>query len=169
MHVPQALFLILIWIGGITVVSRRYGYAFALGYVELTANQFFSAWGGFFTSVYLLARWFAASMTTSDWILLCATSGAVFGASSALENNHVPSNAEDVEYQCNVSSKYSCERIAGARIWGAVSLVTAFVMGILSLIPNRRFPFITNILIGTVLVIGWCIGLGKIHFSVVFL
>ena len=132
--------------------------------MQQTANQFFSTWGAFYTSVYLLARWFAASITTSDLILLCATSGSVFGASDALRNNQSTSGSRDFTYQCEISTEYSCDRVDGARILGAVSLTIALAMGVLSLIPRGKFLFIPNIVVGTILVIGWCVGIGEIFF-----
>lgn len=154
------MLLVVLWIGGIFSVGKTYGTAVLLGLVNQTANQFFSTWGAFFTSIYLLARWFAASITTTDWLMLCATSAALFGSASSLHDNDVPIWTRDFQYQCENSTQFDCERVNSTRILGLVSLLTALLMGVISLIPRRNLLFIPNILTGTGLVVVWCIGIG---------
>jgi hypothetical protein len=125
---------------------------------SLSANQFFSTWGGFYTSVLLLTMWFAASTTTTDWILLCTSSTAVLGSLLVIRGRPGDgSESSTNDKNCLVDGNYTCEIMVGAIVIAAISSVVGFGMACIALIPtskqNLRIPHIT---VATLMLLAWC-------------
>ena len=153
----QILICIIIWIRGLIAVTRYFVFD---GMVNdeidgmcsynnqgMTANQMFMSYGAFFTSLYLITEWSDASVTTTDWIFLAATSGTVFGVifighPDAFQQYE---QAGELEIMLVVALTLACACIS-------------VLMMLVSFIPCGKVGRIVHVTIGATLLTLWCVG-----------
>jgi hypothetical protein len=143
----------------LAAIARAFGDAGHQSKQLTTANQFLSSWAALYTSVLLLTRWFAASITTTDWILLCTSSGAVCAGSLSIRGQ-VETTVEGYNVSCDESSLFNCDRIDGAILLGGISCLASIAMAIISFIPRaNKHMLIPNVGVATVMLLAWFAGI----------
>ena len=151
------LICIIFWIIGLIAVTRYFvvndtainGTNDTCSYDNegMTANQLFMSYGAFFTSLYLITEWSDATVTTTDWIFLTATSGTVFGV---IFIGHP-----------NVFQRYESAGELQIMLLVLLSLGSAcisFLMTLVSFLKCGKMGPIVHVTIGATLLTLWCIG-----------
>mmetsp|Transcript_66567 Transcript_66567/g.74571 ORF Transcript_66567/g.74571 Transcript_66567/m.74571 type:complete len:669 (-) Transcript_66567:176-2182(-) len=153
--------LIILWIIDLMSVCRYFRENAAeekYPFLSITANQLFASFGAFFTSLFLFTKWSNASITTTDWLFLCATTGCIFlSVTIAYTDGNV--------LTCEAIGDIGCKVIQGTKLLGAGSALTSFVMVLVSFFPAGRLLAFVHFIFGAALLVLWCVGAYYIVFN----
>jgi len=123
---------------------------------KITANQLFMSYGSFFTSLYLITEWTNASVTTSDWIFLCAASATIVGVL------YIEYNAkfdDPIFRDCPWKTEFQgCGRFQLVVLITVVSTFTSLIMALVSFYPGGRLMHLLHAGVGTLLLASWVVG-----------
>lgn len=127
-------------------------------FLSITANQLFASFGSFFTSLFLFTKWSNASITTTDWLFLSATTATIF---TVVTIAYTDGNV----LTCEAFGNIDCRIIQSIKLLGAGSALTSFFMVLVSLFPDGRLLAFIHVIFGTALLVLWCVGAYYIVFD----
>jgi hypothetical protein len=115
-------------------------------------------------SLLLVTKWFRASITVRDWVLLCAFSLGLFVSSLFFYREDPPieewlGNISDTP-TCYVIEALSCDRVL---LGICLGLVTAIIS--LILLVWTTAPSVVHVIVGSVLFVAWCCAVGFLTYG----
>lgn len=125
------------------------------------ANAFFGVWCGFLFSLLLATKWFRASITVRDWVLLCAFSLCLFVSSLLFYREDTPTQGNMMDAPtCEVIERFSCSRVLFGICLGLISATISMIM-----LFWTSAPSVAHVTVGSLLFGAWCCAVGLLTFG----
>lgn len=160
--------LIILWIRcllAVTMYFTKYPDANGNTFSGMTGNQLFMTYGTFFTVLFIFTKFCNASVTTTDWLLISATTAIIFMV-VAIEYGEDPNLKHGQFFKCGKNSEnITCKNIKYTQFIGAGSAALSFAMFLISFCPAGRPLAFLHVIVGTFLLLAWCVTLFYIVFQ----